>query len=49
MDLDAAIDGDKAEDGIAIDGMAAACQLVVETLQVAVDHQGVVGGCSVLG
>ena len=42
VDLDAAVDRHEAEDRIAIDGMAAACQLVVETFEVTIDHQRVV-------
>ena len=52
VDLDAAAGGDEAEDGIAIDGVAASRQHVVDALQVAVDDQHVVvlrgGLCDVI-
>ena len=31
VNLDTAVDGDETEDGVAVDGLATACQLVVET------------------
>ena len=42
MNLDAPTDGDKAKDLVAIDGLATASQLVVDTLQVLVYHQDII-------
>ena len=42
VNLDAAADGDEPEDTVAIDGITAAGQLVVDALQVAVDDKHVV-------
>ena len=39
VNLDTAIDGDKAEDWITIDWMTTACQLVVQALQILVDDE----------
>ena len=43
MNLDASADGDEAENPVAIDGVAAMCQLIVDTLQVGADDEYIVG------
>ena len=44
MNLDAAGDGDEAEHIVAVDGVAAVGQLVVDALEVLVDDEYVVAG-----
>ena len=43
MNLDATADGDEAEHRVAIDGLTTARQLIIDTFQIAVNDQHVVG------
>ena len=43
VNLDASINGDKAEHGITVDGLSTTCQLIVDALHVFVNDQYVLG------
>ena len=49
VDLDAVLDGDEAEDLVAVDRVAAAGHLVGDVAELAVDDQVVVGGAVLSG